>query len=62
MHCGLICRSWASIVGTGTAKVAGLVEIVRDEMDARLPEFARFAVSAIADQRRWRGRSIGSGG
>lgn len=38
------------VVGTGTAKVAGLVEIVRDETDGRLPKAARFALSAIADQ------------
>ena len=38
------------VVGTGKAKVAGLVEIVRDETDARLPKAARFALLAIADQ------------
>lgn len=38
------------VVGTGTAKVAGLIEIVHDDTDARLPEAARFALSAIADQ------------
>ncbi len=38
------------VVGTGRAKVAGLVEIVRDETDVRLPKAARFALSAIADQ------------
>jgi transposase len=38
------------VVGIGTAKVAGLVEIVRDDTDARLPKAARFSLSAIADQ------------
>ena len=38
------------IGGAGIAKVAGLVEIIRDETDARLPKAARFALSAIADQ------------
>jgi transposase len=38
------------VVGAGTAKVAGLVQIVRDETDVRLPKSARFALSAIADQ------------
>jgi transposase len=38
------------VVGTGTAKVAGLIEIVHDDTDARLPKAARFALSAIADQ------------
>ena len=38
------------ISGIGTAKVAGLIAIVRDETDARLPKAARFALSAIADQ------------
>lgn len=38
------------VVGVGTAKVAGLVEIVRDDTDARLPKAARFALSIIADQ------------
>lgn len=38
------------IGGTGTAKVAGLIDIVRDETDDRLPKAARFALSAIADQ------------
>lgn len=38
------------VAGIGTAKVAGLVEIVRDDTDSRLPKAARFALSAIADQ------------
>ncbi len=38
------------ISGIGTAKVVGLIAIVRDETDARLPKAARFALSAIADQ------------
>jgi transposase len=38
------------IAAIGTTKVAGLIEIVRDATDARLPEAARFALTAIADQ------------
>jgi len=38
------------IAAIGTAKVAGLIEIVRDATDARLPKAARFALTAIADQ------------
>lgn len=38
------------IAGVSSAKVAGLIEIVRDETDARLPKAARLALSAIADQ------------
>ena len=38
------------IAGIGTAKIAGLIEIVRDEIDHRLPKAARFALTAIADQ------------
>lgn len=38
------------VVGIGTAKIAGLIEIVRDETDARLPKAARLALSALADQ------------
>ena len=38
------------IAGAGAAKVAGLIEIVRDETDARLPKAARFALTEIADQ------------
>jgi transposase len=38
------------VVGTGAAKVASLIGIVRDDTDARLPKAARFALSAIADQ------------
>jgi transposase len=34
----------------GTTKVAGLIEIVRDATDARLPKAARFSLTAIADQ------------
>lgn len=38
------------IAGVRSAKVAGLIDIVRDETDARLPKAARLALSAIADQ------------
>lgn len=38
------------IAGARSAKVAGLIDIVRDETDARLPKAARLALSAIADQ------------
>ena len=38
------------IAATGKAKVAGLVEIVRNEADARLPKAARFALAEIASQ------------
>lgn len=38
------------VAGIGTAKIAGLIEIVRNETDARLPKAARFALSALADQ------------
>jgi len=38
------------IAAIGTTKVAGLIEIVRDATDARLPKAARFALTAIADQ------------
>lgn len=38
------------ITGIGTAKIAGLIAIVRDETDMRLPKAARFALTAIADQ------------
>ncbi|NRP75492.1 hypothetical protein ILFOPFJJ_06415 [Ensifer psoraleae] len=38
------------IAGIGTAKIASLIAIVRDETDARLPNAARFALTAIADQ------------
>ncbi|KAA5595077.1 IS110 family transposase, partial [Blastochloris sulfoviridis] len=38
------------ITGIGTAKVAALIAIVRDADDTRLPDAARFALSAIADQ------------
>jgi len=47
------------IVGIGTAKVAGPIEIVRDETDTRLPKAARFALSAIADQIEALTRQIG---
>lgn len=33
-----------------TPRVAGLIEIVRDATDARLPKAARFALTAVADQ------------
>ena len=38
------------VAGTGVAKVAGLIAIVRDHEDARLPAAARFALKALADQ------------
>ncbi|MFC3320535.1 IS110 family transposase [Mesorhizobium cantuariense] len=38
------------IAGVSSAKIAGLIEIVRDETDTRLPKAARLALSAIADQ------------
>jgi transposase len=47
------------VVGIGTAKVAGLIDIVRDDTDARLPKAARFALSAIADQIEALARKIG---
>jgi transposase len=37
------------VAATGTAKVAALIEIVRDEADSCLPKAARFALAAIAD-------------
>ena len=41
---------FAIIAATGKAKVAGLVEIVRNEADGRLPKAARFALAEIASQ------------
>jgi transposase len=38
------------IAGTGPAKIATLIEIMRDEEDARLPPTARFALSELANQ------------
>jgi transposase len=38
------------IAGTGRAKTATLIEIVRDEQDARLPTGARLALSELANQ------------
>ena len=38
------------IAAIGTAKVAALIEIVRDEEEFRLPKAARFALAEIADQ------------
>ena len=38
------------MVGSGPSKVATLIDIVRDDTDARLPSAARFALSTIADQ------------
>lgn len=43
-------RRWASSPVLGPAKVAALIEIVRDETDERLPTAARFALRQIADQ------------
>jgi len=47
------------IAATGTAKVASLIEIVRDETDKPLPQAARFALSEIADQIEGLTRKIG---
>jgi transposase len=41
------------IAGTGPAKIATLIEIVRDGEDARLPPAARFALSELANQIEW---------
>jgi transposase len=38
------------IAGIGTTKIVGLMAIVRDETDKRLPKAARFALTTIADQ------------
>ena len=38
------------VAAAGVAKVAALVEIVRDEADGRLPKAARFALAEIAAQ------------
>lgn len=38
------------ITAIGTTKVSGLIDIVRDATDARLPKTARFALSTLADQ------------
>lgn len=38
------------IAALGTAKVAALIEIVRDEEDVCLPKAARLALAEIADQ------------
>jgi transposase len=38
------------IAGISSAKVAGLIDIVRDENDHRLPGAARLAMSLVADQ------------
>jgi len=38
------------IAGIGTSKVAALIEIVRDQADARLPQAARLALGEIATQ------------
>ncbi len=38
------------VAGTGVAKVASLVEIIRDREDDRLPEAARLALTSLADQ------------
>jgi len=47
------------IAAAGTTKVASLIDIVRDETDARLPQAARFALSEIADQIEGLSRKIG---
>lgn len=41
------------IAGTGPAKIATLIDIVRDGEDARLPPAARFALSELANQIEW---------
>lgn len=38
------------VASLGSAKLVELIEVVRDETDARLPRAARFALAAIADQ------------
>jgi transposase len=38
------------VTGTGVAKVASLVAIVRDAEDDRLPTAARLALTSLADQ------------
>lgn len=38
------------VAGTGVAKIASLVEIIRDREDDRLPEAARLALTSLADQ------------
>ncbi len=38
------------IAGVSSAKIAGLIELVWDETDTRLPNAARFALAAIANQ------------
>jgi transposase len=47
------------IAATGTAKVAALTGIVRDETGARLPKAARFALTEIAHQIETPRRRIG---
>lgn len=47
------------IAAAGTAKMASLIEIVRDETDKRLPQAARFALTEIADQIEGLNRKIG---
>ena len=41
------------IAGTGSAKIATLIEIVRDDEDVRLPPAARFALCELANQIEW---------
>lgn len=48
------------IAGANSANVAGIIAIVRDETDARLPKAARLALSAIADQIETLARQIGA--
>jgi len=38
------------IAGTGVSRVAGLIAVVRDESDPRLPEAARRALAELSDQ------------
>ena len=38
------------VTGIGTAKVAALIAIVRDAADTRVPDVARFALTALANQ------------
>lgn len=38
------------IAGVSSTKISGLIELVRDETDTRLPNAARFALAAIANQ------------
>ncbi len=47
------------IAAAGSAKVATLIDVVRDEADARLPKAARLALAEIANQIETLARQIG---